>query len=56
MTLKFPEYKEGSEALEAFERGMKALFKVPKTAAIVQAKKKKPKPSSSMKPKRADKD
>ena len=27
-----PEYIEGSEALENFERGMIALFKVPKTA------------------------
>jgi hypothetical protein len=50
-----PEYREGPEATANFERGMKALFNVPK-AAIVQAKKKKPKPSSLRKPKRSDKD
>jgi len=33
--MKTPEYKEGPEARENFERGMKALFKVPK-ADIVQ--------------------
>ena len=49
------EYTEGPKALKNFERGMKALFKVPKTAVIVQAKKKKAKPVSSMKSKRADK-
>ncbi len=50
------EYTEGPKALTNFERGMKALFKVPKTAVIVQAKKKKQKPSSVLKPKRADRD
>jgi hypothetical protein len=30
--MKQPEYREGPEALENFERGMIALFKVPKTA------------------------
>jgi hypothetical protein len=54
--MKPPEYTEGSEALENFKRGMKALFKVPKTAVIVQAKKAKSKPVSLRKPKRADKD
>ena len=53
--MKQPEYREGPEATENFERGMKALFNVPK-AAIVQAKKKKPKSSSLRKPKRSDKD
>jgi hypothetical protein len=51
-----PEYTEGPKALENFERGMKALFKVPK-AAVVQAEKKKQKKASSLrKAKRADKD
>jgi hypothetical protein len=52
--MKQPEYREGLDALKNFERGMKALFKVPR-AAIVQAKKK-PKPSSLRKPKLSDKD
>jgi hypothetical protein len=52
--MKEPEYREGPEALENFERGMKALFKVPK-AAIVQRKKKAATPSLR-KPKRSDKD
>jgi hypothetical protein len=54
--MKTPEYTEGPEALANFKRGMKALFKVPKTAVIVQAKKNNPKPVSSMKTKRADRD
>jgi hypothetical protein len=49
------EYTEGQQAVENFEEGMKALLKVSK-AAIVQAKKKKPKPSSLRKPKRSDRD
>jgi hypothetical protein len=55
--MKIPEYREGSEAQENFERGMKALFKVPK-AAIVQRKKnaRQPKATSVRKTKRADKD
>jgi hypothetical protein len=36
--MKAPEYIEGPEALENFERGMKALFKVAR-AAIVPLKK-----------------
>jgi hypothetical protein len=44
-----PEYTEGPKALKNFERGMNALFKVPKTAVIVQARKKKQKPSSVLK-------
>jgi hypothetical protein len=52
-----PEYTEGPKALENFERGMKALFKVPK-AAIVKAEKKRGKKSSSSvrKPKVSDRD
>jgi hypothetical protein len=53
--MKYPEYNEGPKALESFERGMKALFNVPKDA-IVKAEKKKQKSSSLRKPKRADKD
>jgi ribosomal protein S6 len=53
--MKVSEYREGPEALKNFERGMKALFNVPR-AVIVQAKKKKAKPSSLKKPKRSDKD
>jgi hypothetical protein len=37
--MKQPEYIEGPKALENFERGMVALFKVPKTA-IGNARKK----------------
>jgi hypothetical protein len=37
--MKEPEYIEGSKARENFERGMMALFKVPKTA-IGKARKK----------------
>ncbi len=53
--MKEPEYTEGPKALGNFERGMKALFKVPK-AAIVQAKKRVKNASSERKPKKADKD
>jgi hypothetical protein len=35
--MKQPEHREGPEAQENFERGMKALFKVPK-GEIVQRK------------------
>jgi hypothetical protein len=37
--MKQPEYIEGPRALENFERGMMALFKVPKTA-VGKARKK----------------
>jgi hypothetical protein len=37
--MKQPEYREGPEARERFERGMIALFKMPK-AAIGKARKK----------------
>jgi hypothetical protein len=55
--MKQPEYREGPEAQENFEQGMKALFKVPK-AAIVPRKKRTPqaKADSVRKTKRADKD
>jgi hypothetical protein len=50
-----PEYVEGTKATENFERGMMALFKVPKSA-IQKAKKKQVKPSSLRKTKKSDKD
>ncbi len=54
--MKQQEYIEGPAALENFERGMIALFKVPKTA-IAPAKKKRGKAASSVrKPKKTDKD
>lgn len=49
------EYVEGQKALENFEEGMKALFKVPK-AATVPLKKRGKTASSERKPKKADKD
>jgi len=53
--MKQREYIEGPKALENFERGMKALFKVPK-AAIVLLKKRGNAVSSERKPKKSDKD
>ena len=53
--MKQPEYIEGPKAAENFERGMIALFKVPKSA-IPTAKKQPKKATSSRKSKRADKD
>jgi hypothetical protein len=57
--VKTPEYIEGTQALENFERGMTALFKVPK-AAIERAEKKKRKHASPRvrvrKPKKSGKD
>jgi hypothetical protein len=56
--MKQPEYIEGPEAQENFERGMKALFKVPKDV-VVKAEKKRKKASSRAqsvrKPPHADK-
>jgi len=55
--MKTPEYAEGPEAQENFERGMKAVFKVPK-AAVISRKKRTPQPkaASVRKTKRTDKD
>jgi len=53
--MKEREYIEGPEALRNFERGMIALFKVPK-AAIGTERKKGRKLTVPCKPKRADKD
>jgi len=48
------EYNEGQKAKRNFERGMIALFKVPKSA-VLKAKKQPKKAASSRKSKRADK-
>jgi hypothetical protein len=53
--MKEPEYIEGPEALENFKRGMKALFKVPKSA-VLTGKKQARRPATSRKSKRSDKD
>jgi hypothetical protein len=52
--MKQPEYIEGPEARENFERGMIALFKVPKRA-IGKARKKGRKLTTRSKKKRSDK-
>ena len=55
--MKEPEYIEGPDALENFERGMKAIFQVSK-ADIVSLKKKNAKQpkATSREPKNSDKD
>jgi hypothetical protein len=53
--MKQPEYIEGPEAHKNFERGMIALFKVPKSAAF-KAKKQPKKAARSRKSKKHDKD
>jgi hypothetical protein len=56
--MKTPEYTEGPKALENFERGMKALFNIPK-GEVVKAEKKKQKASRASrlrKPKSSDED
>jgi hypothetical protein len=57
---KNPEYTEGPEATENFERGMKALFSVPKDE-VVKAEKRRKKTKTSRvqsvrKPRPSDKD
>ena len=52
--MKQPEYTEGPKAFKNFERGMIALFKVPKTA-VLKAKKQPKKSASSRKSKKPDK-
>jgi len=56
--MKQTEYIEGPEALENFERGMKAVFQVPKAAIVAPKKKnaKQPRLATSRKSKRSDKD
>jgi hypothetical protein len=51
-----PEYIEGQQAVENFEEGMKALFKVPKVKVAKAAKKRASRPSQMKKPKPSDKD
>jgi len=53
--MKQPKYIEGPKARENFERGMIALFKVPK-AAIGKGRKRGRKLATPRKPKRSDKD
>ena len=54
--MKQPKYTEGPEALENFERGMIALFKVPKAAVVKAEKKRKKKRASARELKASDKD
>jgi hypothetical protein len=54
--MKEPEYTEGPKALENFERGMIALFKVPKAAVVKAEKKRKKKRDSALELKVSDKD
>jgi len=60
--MKTPEYREGPEATEKFEEGMKTLFNVPKGAVVRAEKKQKGKRrvssrgESVLKPHRSDKD
>jgi hypothetical protein len=52
-----PEYREGPEAKEKFERGMTALFQVPKAEILKRQKKQQAKQTATLrKPKRSDKD
>jgi hypothetical protein len=52
--MKQTEYIEGPKAAENFERGMIALFKIPKSA-VPQTKKQPKKAANSRKSKRSDK-
>ena len=54
MTIKQAQYREGREATESFEKGMKALFQVPKAAVL--PKKTKKQGITLRKTKRSDKD
>jgi hypothetical protein len=57
--MKKHEYHEGKKALENFEEGMKALFKVPKDAVVKaeqKAKKKRARSASLRKSGTSDKD
>jgi hypothetical protein len=54
--MKEREYTEGQQALENFEEGMKALFKVPKGKAVKAANTKASRPSQTKKPKLSDRD
>lgn len=50
------EYREGPEAKGRFERGMKALFQVPKAEVVKKQKKQAKKAATLRKSKRSDKD
>jgi hypothetical protein len=50
-----PEYMEGLEVLENFKRGMRALFKVPKSV-VVKKEKQARKPARVRKKSESDKD
>ncbi len=52
-----PEYTEGPKAQENFERGMKALFKIPKGDVVQREKRATQRTAASVrKTKRSDKD
>jgi len=51
-----PEYREGPEAKEKFERGMTALFQVSKTDILKKQKKQTKRTATLRKSKRSDKD
>lgn len=52
--MKKHEYIEGHQAVENFEEGMKALFKVPKGRVVKAAKKQASRSSQKKKPKPSD--
>jgi hypothetical protein len=57
--MKQPQYIEGPKATENFERGMKALFKVPKEKVVEAEKERRKDPSRASarrKPKPSDRD
>lgn len=54
--MKQPEYIEGAQATENFQKGMKALFKVPKDSIVKPLKKREKGAFSERKPKNSDKD
>ncbi len=53
--MKIAEYIEGKQAVENFEEGMKALFKVPKERVVKAAKKQASRRARKKKPKPSDK-
>ena len=55
-SMKHPEYIEGPKARDNFERGMIALFKVPKAAVVKAEKKRKKKRASARELKASDRD
>jgi hypothetical protein len=53
--MKQPQYIEGKQAIENFEEGMKALFKVPKERVVKAAKKQASRRARKKKQKPSDK-